>query len=129
VAEVSTLLHSLPGHAAKNAYIFLVPRVIHYLEKLLKRGKLLVEGSRASLEEGFMRKWYVPLTVAGLGGLGAFLLTETGRKLLRSSRNYLRWHAPGLQQWNNAADDELRRIEATLAALARALQPPPQPLL
>ena len=31
-----------------------------------------------------MRRWYVPLTVLGLGSVGAFLLSERGRNGLRA---------------------------------------------
>src|ERR1019366_3452473 len=34
-----------------------------------------------------MRKWFVPLTVLGVGGIGAFLLTDKGTETLR------RWRA------------------------------------
>lgn len=73
-----------------------------------------------------MRKWYVPLTVAGIGGLGAFLLTETGREFLRLLRQYMRWHSEGLQEWNEVAEQEMQRIQAALAALADSLEPRPE---
>ena len=31
-----------------------------------------------------MRRWYVPLTVLGIGSIGAFLLSERGRSTLRA---------------------------------------------
>jgi len=33
-------------------------------------------------EIGAMRRWYVPLTVLGLAGLGALILTQRGRQAL-----------------------------------------------
>ena len=70
-----------------------------------------------------MRKWYVPLTVAGIGGLGAFLFSESGREWLRLLRQYMRWHSKGLQEWNEVAEQELQRIQTALAALTDALEP------
>lgn len=70
-----------------------------------------------------MRKWYVPLTVAGLGGLGALFLSEPGRQLLRSARQYWQWHSENLQEWNEVAEQELERIQNALTALAEALEP------
>ncbi len=70
-----------------------------------------------------MRKWYVPLTVAGLGGLGAFLFSESGRRALRWVGSYVGWHSQGLLEWNDSAEAELQHIQASLAALAESLQP------
>lgn len=74
-----------------------------------------------------MRKWYVPLTVAGLGGLGALLFSEAGRQLLRSVRQYWHWHSEGMQEWNEVAEQELQRIQSSLEALADALEPRAEP--
>ena len=43
-----------------------------------------------------MRKWFLPLTVLGLGGLGAALFTERGRNVIsslfeRGSKGSLSW--------------------------------------
>ena len=70
-----------------------------------------------------MRKWYVPLTVAGLGGLGVFLLSDSGRRVLRWVGQYVRWNSEGLLEWNDAADAELQRIQEALSAVAESLQP------
>lgn len=70
-----------------------------------------------------MRRWYVPLTVAGIGGLGAFLFSESGRKALRWIGQYVRWNSEGLLEWNDAAEDELQRIQEALGAIAESLQP------
>lgn len=70
-----------------------------------------------------MRKWYVPLTVAGIGGLGVFLLSESGRSALRGIVRYIRWNSQGLREWNEAAEAEMRRLQQALAALAESLQP------
>ena len=70
-----------------------------------------------------MRKWYVPLTVAGLGGLGVLLLSDSGRKVLRWIAQYVRLNSEGLLEWNDAADAELRKLQAALSDIADSLQP------
>jgi hypothetical protein len=70
-----------------------------------------------------MRKWYVPLTIAGIGGLGAFLLSESGKRFLRWARQYLQWNSAGLLEWNETAEAELEHIQAALSTLAESLQP------
>ena len=70
-----------------------------------------------------MRKWYVPLTIVGIGGLGAFMLSEPGRRVLRGIGRYVRRNSPGMLDWNEAAEDELQRLQAALSAVADALPP------
>lgn len=70
-----------------------------------------------------MRKWFVPLTVAGIGGLGVFLFSESGRRALRWIGQYVRWNSEGVLEWNDAAEDELQRIQETLGTIAESLQP------
>ena len=90
------------------------------LESPIKRGMLLLKaGSR---KEYAMRKWYIPLTIAGLGGLGAFLLSESGRGTLRWLGGHVRWTSQGMFEWNEAAEAELQRIQDAVAALAESLQ-------
>ena len=72
---------------------------------------------------GVMRKWFVPLTVAGIGGLGVFLFSESGRRALRWIGQYVRWNSEGVLEWNDAAEDELQRIQETLGTIAESLQP------
>lgn len=70
-----------------------------------------------------MRKWYVPLTVLSLGGLGAFLLSERGKSAVRWLRENVQWGPEGLLEWNEAADAELQRIQDAVNRLADSLQP------
>ena len=70
-----------------------------------------------------MRKWFVPITVLGVGGIGAFLLTEKGRESLRHwlakfGEAPVRW-----VEWNQNAQLELERIQATLNRIAESLEP------
>ena len=73
-----------------------------------------------------MRRWYVPLTVIGLGSLGAFLLTERGRHLLRTVAEKF-WLAPEqLMDWDGSFENELDRIQQALNTIADSLNPRPQ---
>ena len=69
-----------------------------------------------------MRRWYVPLTVLGLGSIGAFLLSERGRNSLRAMFEDFdepeRW-----LEWNENAQRELDRIQAALNRIAESLEP------
>lgn len=74
-----------------------------------------------------MRRWYVPLTVLGLGGVGALLLTERGRTVLRSLFERFQ-HAPDqLLEMNDALQSELDRIQAALDQIADSIDPHPEP--
>lgn len=74
-----------------------------------------------------MRKWFVPLVVLGVGGVGAFFLTDKGRQTLRG------WLAkfdddPGQwEDWGEGAETELQRIKASLNQIAQSLEPHGEP--
>jgi len=68
-----------------------------------------------------MRKWYVPLAVLGLGGLGALLLTENGRRGLRWAVANAHRAPKALLDWNEAAQRELDRIQTALNRVAESL--------
>ena len=69
-----------------------------------------------------MRKWYVPLTVLGLGGLGLFLLSDRGRNAVRWLADNLHRAPDSLLEWNEAAQRELDRIQVALNRVAESLQ-------
>ena len=70
-----------------------------------------------------MRKWYVPLTVLGLGGIGAFLLSERGRNSVRAIFENFRRAAERWLEWNESTQSELDRIQAALNRIAESLEP------
>ena len=73
-----------------------------------------------------MRRWYLPLTVIGLSGVGAFLLSEPGRAVLRAIAEKF-WEAPDrLLDWEGSLDTELDRIQTALDAIAESLEPRPE---
>lgn len=103
---------------------FVPYRVIQGLEKGIKKGKLLVSvAPETASRERSMRKWYVPLTVVGLGSLGAFFLIVRGKSALHwIMDNFHR--APGkFLEWNETAQQELDRIQAALNHIAETVEP------
>ena len=69
-----------------------------------------------------MRKWFVPLTVLGLGGIGLLLGTENGRERLRWMMHRLETAPDQLAEWNEAAQRELDRIQTALNRVAESLE-------
>jgi len=69
-----------------------------------------------------MRKWYVPATLLGIGGLGVLFLTERGQRFLTWLTEQVPSTPEGLQAWNEAAQQELERIQATLDRMAESMQ-------
>jgi len=77
--------------------------------------------------ERTMRKWLVPLAVLGAGGLGAFFLSEKGRETLKRWLAALDQSPGSWEEWNEAAQSELDRIQATLNQIAQSLEPHGEP--
>ena len=73
-----------------------------------------------------MRRWYVPLTVLGVGGVGALLMTERGRAALQKIlQNF--WEAPErLLEWNDSLQAELDRIQEAVDRLAATIEARPE---
>lgn len=68
-----------------------------------------------------MRKWYLPLTVLGLGGIGLLLLTDSGRERLRWLGANLHRAPDALLGWNERAQREIDRIQVALNRVAESL--------
>lgn len=69
-----------------------------------------------------MRKWYLSLTVLGLGGLGALFLTDAGRRATRWVAENIEQGSNALADWEIAAQSELDRIQLAVNELAESLQ-------
>ena len=68
-----------------------------------------------------MRRWYVPLTIMGVGGLGALLFSERGRAVLQKALQQF-WQAPDrLLEWNDSLQTELDHIQSALDQIAESL--------
>ncbi len=72
-----------------------------------------------------MRKWFLPLTVLGIGGIGALLLSEAGRRSLEWLFDRLDEAPNRLAEWNESAQSELEKIQSALNELADTLQAHP----
>jgi len=70
-----------------------------------------------------MRRWYVPLTLLGLGGVGALLLSERGRSAVRTLFAHFGEAPERWLEWNESAQRELDRIQAALNRIAESLEP------
>jgi hypothetical protein len=69
-----------------------------------------------------MRKWYVPLAVLGVSGVGVVLLSPRGRAALRWLADNLQRAPEQLLEWNEAAQRELDHIQAALNRVAASLE-------
>ena len=70
-----------------------------------------------------MRKWFATLAVLGVGGIGAFLLTDKGQETLRRWLEYFQDDPGGWDEWNDSAQQELEQIRVALNQVARSLEP------
>lgn len=68
-----------------------------------------------------MRKWALPLTFFGLGGLGALLFSPPGRRLIRSAAERFGTTPERLADWNDSAQRELNHIQQAIEAIEQSL--------
>ncbi len=73
-----------------------------------------------------MRRWYVPLAVLGIGSLGLVLLSERGRRVLRSLFQNFDQVPNRLLEWNDGLQNELDRIQTVLDRVAESVEPRPE---
>ena len=77
----------------------------------------------AGAREDTMRKWLVTMAVLGVGGIGAFLLTDKGQETLHRWLAYLQDNPERWDEWNESAREELERIQAAINQIAQSLEP------
>jgi hypothetical protein len=68
-----------------------------------------------------MRKWFLPLTVLGIGGLGALVFSERGRKAIVWAMERIDEAPERFSEWNENAQSEFDRIQNNLNRLAESL--------
>ena len=68
-----------------------------------------------------MRKWYLPLTVLGVAGLAALVLSERGRESVRRMLGRLDDASEPFRGWNDAAQRELESLQEALERLSDTL--------
>ncbi len=69
-----------------------------------------------------MRKWALPLTVLGVGSVGALLLSERGRKAIGWIFARLQEAPDQIAGWNETAQQEIQSIQNALNDLSESLQ-------
>lgn len=72
-----------------------------------------------------MKKWAVPLTVLGLGGLGALAFSRRGRSAVKWMADQFPEAPDKIAAFNDAAQSELDRIQNALNEIAESLQAKP----
>jgi len=68
-----------------------------------------------------MRRWYLPMTVMGIGGLGVLLFSDRGRRVIHWLLESAEEAPARLAEWNEAAQRELDRIQNALDRVAQSL--------
>lgn len=68
-----------------------------------------------------MRKWYLPMAVLGVGSVGLLMVSDAGRDAVRWLKENVLEDPDQLASWNDAAQEELNNIKASLDQLARSL--------
>ncbi len=71
-----------------------------------------------------MKKWFLPVTVLGLSGLGLVFASERGRERVSLWLNHLMEHGDPLGEFNKFCDDQLDHIQQSLDRLSEALEGP-----
>ncbi len=72
-----------------------------------------------------MRRWFLPLTVLGIGSIGALLLSEAGRRGLEWLFDRLDEAPDRFAEWNESAQSELEKIQDALNEISETLQARP----
>jgi len=68
-----------------------------------------------------MRKWYVPLTMLGVGGLGLLFVSERGQQAVRALLDTFDDQPDGWDEFHAGVDRELERIESALSEIEAEL--------
>lgn len=68
-----------------------------------------------------MRKWAVPLTVAGIGGIGLLFLATRGRETMRRLLAYMEAAPDAIREFNVTAEREIARLQNAVDELAESL--------
>ena len=72
-----------------------------------------------------MKKWYVPVTLLGISGLGLLFASERGRARVRRVVDQFMEHGDPLGEFNKFCEEQLQTIQENLDRLAEALEGPP----
>jgi hypothetical protein len=70
-----------------------------------------------------MRKWYVPLTMLGLGGLGLLFVSDRGQQAVRWLFDEFQEAPDDFGRFHAGVTRELERIESALSEIEAQLAP------
>ena len=68
-----------------------------------------------------MRKWYVPLTMLGLGGLGLLFVSERGQQAVRALLDGVADRPDDWDRFHAGVNRELAQIESVLTEIEAEL--------
>ncbi len=68
-----------------------------------------------------MSRWYLPLTVLGLGSLGVLFGTDRGRRALERASDFLEGLPQEYSAWMNMTDREIAEIQSAVNQIAESL--------
>ena len=69
-----------------------------------------------------MSKWFLPVTVLGLSGLGLIFASERGRARVLTFMDRVAEHGDPLGEFNKLCEEQLNTIQSSLDRLAEALK-------
>jgi hypothetical protein len=75
----------------------------------------------ASKAENTMSRWYLPLTVLGLGSLGVLFGTDRGRRALERASDFLEDLPQDYSEWMDMTDREIAEIQSAVNQIADSL--------
>jgi hypothetical protein len=67
-------------------------------------------------------RWLLPAAVVGFGGLGLLVLSDRGLEALEWLASRVKDAPRRFQEWNEAAQEELERLQAAVDSLAEAFE-------
>ena len=69
-----------------------------------------------------MKKWILPATVLGMGTLGLLVLSDQGLEVIRWAVRRINEAPARFEEWNEAAQRELDRLQKALNEMAASLE-------
>lgn len=67
-------------------------------------------------------KWMLPLAVFGLGSMGVLMMSDRGLQAVQWMAQRLVEAPRRFQEWNEAAQSELERVQAALDRMVQSLE-------
>lgn len=71
---------------------------------------------------GEMKNWILPLAVFGMGSLGVLAMSDRGLEVIRRAVRRISEAPAHFDEWNEAAQHELDRLQQALNEMAATLE-------